>query len=507
MANANSPYTDGDWTIPQQDGRRKESFPFDYLADGYAKLIERKYRMLGTSYTGPATVNRTSYTNLLTYSDDFSNADWTKNLTAVSANVISNPWDGQLTADKITENNTTNSPYYVSQAKTVNATPYCLWAIMRQAERNWCQLRFTDFAGTVFSVNFDLSSPAIGNSTAGVTGSSIISLVNGWYLCFIGFTPAAGAGTASIYTAVNGINITHVGVSGYGIYCAQAQLESASTPGPLIITTSTTRAVSVPNVDSVDNPSKNGDYFAFLLTETAPADSDLALGLIAFTRKYGRIPATEVEYTSRFVQRPVMDGAYIAPTYYTASVDSGVTSHIFNTRKPVSTSGSIDANVVSIVSAAHGGVAGDIAVLWWGNGLIARTPVLAAAADYFYVAANAVSAPTYACNFAQFTKNALVRYVNGNKNCSIKRSHYFYLPGYTVAGTIAVTTGADIPNYDVYTDPTLWLGRIVPTAAAATYAAIEVSAIGYYEGQPGSPILTQVVDEAQMSDALDTIPV
>lgn len=318
---------------------------------------------------------------------------------------------------------------------------------------------------------------------------------------------ASASGTGAVFVSLLSGNLLNYLGSGKGIYLAQAQLQLGSTPSPLILTTSAGSTVSVPNADIIDNPSKNGDYFAFLLTETPPADSDLSLGLIAFTRKYGRIPNTQIEYTSRFVQRPVMDGAYIAPTYYTASVDSGVTSHIFNTRKTVSTSGSIDANVVSIVSTAHGGVAGDIAVLWWGNGLIARTPVLAAAADFFYVAANAVSAPTYACNFAQFTKNALVRYVNGNKNCSIKRSHYFYLPGYTVAGTIAVTTGADIPNYDVYTDPTLWLGRIVPTAAAATYAAIEVSAIGYYEGQPGSPVLTQVVDEAQMSDALDSIPV
>lgn len=517
MSDPKSPYQDGDWTIPQQDGRRKETFPFDFLGDGYVKTIERKYRELGTSYTGPATVDRNTAANYYIYSQDYSNGAWVKSGVTVSVDAVQNPWDGTYTADNILEAATLA---FHGFGQTVNlptatvplVTTFFLWAIVKPLSRDYCFLQYIDASAVSYTGIFDITNGVLGATSNATSG--MVSVGHGYYLVWITSGANAGSGTASLFpSATNGIAIYNGDVT-KGVTVAQMQFEPntyTGRPSALVQTIASTRSVSVPNTDYADNSTKNGDPFSFLISETPPVDSDLSLGLIGVTRKYGRLPPVEVEFTSRFVQRPVMDGAYIAPTYFTASVDDGVTSHIFNTRTAIILTGTVAAtispDVVSVVVASHNFNVGDEAVLWWGNGIVAKTPVLATAASYFYISIDAISVPSYAANFVQVTKNALMRVVNGNKNCSIRRSNYFYMPGYSFAGTIAVTTGADIPNYDVYTDPTAWLGRIVPTASAPTYAAVEVSAIGYYQGAPGSPILTQMVDEAQMSDALDTIPV
>ena len=159
--------------------------------------------------------------NLLTYSEDFSNAAWVKDGATVSANAITAP-DGTLTADAIVENAVTGSHrVYVSITTTANPTFY---VCAKKGTRNFLMLQ--DIGGAK-KAWFDLNTGVVGTATAGVT-SQISPLGGGWYLC-----AASINATSSIYLveAADADNIaTYAGVNGNtAIYVWGAQLNLGPT--------------------------------------------------------------------------------------------------------------------------------------------------------------------------------------------------------------------------------------------------------------------------------------
>jgi len=171
-------------------------------------------------------------TNLLTYSEQFDNAAWTKSNATVTANATTAP-DGTLTADKLVENTATGA-HYAYQTPTLAATSYTLSAYLKAGERNWSLLNC--FAGTQFYAYFNLATGTIGLTSAGVV-ASLNSVGNGWYRCAIQFTPSAGASDLGIRSASSdgGSNYTGNGFS--GIYIWGAQLEAGAFATSYIPTT------------------------------------------------------------------------------------------------------------------------------------------------------------------------------------------------------------------------------------------------------------------------------
>lgn len=593
-------YADGTFTTPKQIGRRQESFPFDYLTDGYARIIKRIYRQIGTSYTAPGTFTRTAYTNVALYSNDPSNAAWVK--TAVTL-TTGQPGIQSATSATLAAPSSGDSSMY--QAFTPAATvPYTFsfWA--------WTSSGTVGVSSFLFRV-----SPLTGVGGVGMTITTTPTLFT------LTLTPLD---TSSHFFIIGGSSTWSTGED---FYVDGLQIERASTAGPRILTTSVARTVSSPRTDYIDG-NTNPDPTAILCTETPPADSALVLGMCEFVRQYARIPATQVEYTSRFVNRPVMDDVF-SGSAYAVSFDEGVTSSVFTARSALAAIGTIaditgtvtgtvstaatdpyvlagfnpdvwgssfvsikgtgvsgfftSSNAAAIqagcqsgtgltvsvvktntaiqiiiktgtldyiecsdsqvsieggatssititrvqtsartegttsvsqtatnsitntnppptsirsftTSASHGGSAGQQIVFWKGNRVVARSIAFTASGSALTCNATDVPGKDFAADYVGFAPLAGHRYVNGVKNCSIKRSTYFYLPGFT----LGITTGADIPSYGVYTDPVSWLAVI---QAAYTYAAVQVSDVDYWLG----PILRQVVDEVQMADALKEI--
>lgn len=587
-------YVDGALTTAKQIGRRQETFPFDFLGDAYAKILKRRYHVLGSSYTGPNTTARGTYGNLLTYSEQFDNAAWSKAAVTVTANQVANPNDGTVDADKL---ESTGADGLVGMDFTpASAVPHVFSLWVKAATTvafGWAAIRV---------------SPAV------IVGNDVWTATTEWTRLSGVFTPA-DTSTHRVY--IGGLNRFGTGEI---IFAWGAQLERASTAGPYVQVTTAPRSVSAPATDSTD-ANTNADQFAFLCTETPPADSPLEIGLCEFMRQYARIPATQVEYTSRFVNRPVMDDvSYLGVTVRAVSFDNGATSSIFTSDSAItvigalptpatsvtgtqSTAGSaitpdvwspvvvnvrggsgnsnffttssrdgiktavetgtgltvavnksatkieilitagtflgvectdtsvaVDGSVSSITitrlqtsaaaqgatlvvtnavtqsaappvsvrtfttSSSHGGAPGDKVVFWKGVHIVAKSVAITASGTTFTVPIEDVPGKDFSADTCGFSPLASMRVVNGVKNCSIKRSTYFYLPGYT----LGITTAADIPNYAVYTDPVTWLQMVY---SAPAYAAVEVSAIDRWLG----PIYQQIVDEVQMTDAIDTV--
>jgi len=157
--------------------------------------------------------------NLLTYSQDFSNAVWVKSAATITADAIAAP-DGTLTADKIVENSAT-ATHFAYNPIAVNSGSFTFTVYAKAGERSWIYVRNT------IGAYFNLSSGAIGTIDSGVN-AAITSVGNGWYRCSVTSTQSAGTifPTAFLSTANGTTNYAGDGTS--GIYIWGAQLENVT---------------------------------------------------------------------------------------------------------------------------------------------------------------------------------------------------------------------------------------------------------------------------------------
>ena len=164
--------------------------------------------------------------NLLTYTEQFNNAAWTKENITVTENTAIAP-NGTTTATKIIET-TATAEHKVFQPQTVLAnTNYTITCYMKAGERTKAYIR--DGWATGFNALFDLSNGTIISSLGGT--ASITSVGNGWYRCqFVMSTTATTLrpdfGPAN---AANSRNYTGDGISGIYIWGAQLELGSTAT--------------------------------------------------------------------------------------------------------------------------------------------------------------------------------------------------------------------------------------------------------------------------------------
>ena len=161
----------------------------------------------------PATGRR----NLLTFTEDLSNAVWL--VTAAS----------KTTAEKITAAATSNSHLIVQSVSLVNGQQYTYQQVLKYETCRFVSLRL--FAGVFPHVCFDLVNGTVAASEAGASGT-IANLGNGEYLCTITVTAtASGTGNVGVFLQPSATNFgaawTAVGTESVTI--KKAQLETGST--------------------------------------------------------------------------------------------------------------------------------------------------------------------------------------------------------------------------------------------------------------------------------------
>lgn len=328
MPNQITPYVDG-WlgqereitVIPQP------TFPFrnNPTPDTYSRLYERMYQVQPRLFL-PKIANRTSWTNLLTYSEVFDNAAWTKTNLTVTADAGTAP-DGQTTLDKLLES-VTNGEHSVAQGATVTAaaTEVSVFAV-GGLTREWIRVAFTDSAATVFSAFFNITNGYIGTKSAGVT-SKIIGLGNGQFRCVMQFTPATGAGTFKANVSSDGATISYAGNTANGVYLWGAQVTTGAET-PYISTTTVTRAISAPDRDKTDP-------MAYLVDEDEPRMTTSESGTVR--RFFSRIPKQQTVPGSMFVTKPDIPGTFpqILGDSLVIKPDATIASYQLYTRTAVS---------------------------------------------------------------------------------------------------------------------------------------------------------------------------
>jgi hypothetical protein len=125
-------------------------------------------------------------TNLLTYSEQFDNAAWTKNFCTITANAIAAP-DGATTADLLTNNLVGNNRVRAS-VTTTNATAYTFSVFVKKGSHENFALQAFNGALAVQAggVDYNIDTDTLTNAAS--SSSSRQLLPNGWVRVTLTFT-------------------------------------------------------------------------------------------------------------------------------------------------------------------------------------------------------------------------------------------------------------------------------------------------------------------------------
>ena len=180
--------------------------------------------------------------NLLTYSEDFSNAAYTKFYANVESNVAISP-TGELTTDKLTETTDPGEHRIGQNYSLTSGSSYTISVIAKAAGRNFIRLGAGNLGALPARVSFDLSNGTIGTVSYG-TGK-IESLGNGFYRCSVTATATSTATTSfeiNVMQLTNTPSYTGDGYSGVLLFGAMAEQSSSMSSYIKSTSSSITRA-------------------------------------------------------------------------------------------------------------------------------------------------------------------------------------------------------------------------------------------------------------------------
>jgi hypothetical protein len=172
-------------------------------------------------------------TNLITYSEDFSNSYWAKGAVSIASNSITSP-DGTLNSNKVIED-TTNANHYIdtSSISVTSGSSYTVSVFVRDNGRNLTIQGSSSITASAFAT-FDLKNGFI--ITESVGNATIKNFGNNWYKCSLTFTaPATTNGTVTFLMGDTRSDI-YQGDGTSGFYLWGAMLEQNSVASSYIPT-------------------------------------------------------------------------------------------------------------------------------------------------------------------------------------------------------------------------------------------------------------------------------
>jgi len=179
----------------------------------------------------------TSPVNLLSYSEQFDNAAWTKNNSIVTANSIAAP-NGTITADLITSNGISETGIFVITSFTGTNT----WSVY--AKKGTGRYLVLNTNTPLIATKFDLQDGVIvGTPSVGAT-PSIESVGNGWYRCII--TSSIAENRFTVFITNNTTTDDFTSSIGLSYYLWGAQVNIGATAKPYFPTTD---RLNVPRID------------------------------------------------------------------------------------------------------------------------------------------------------------------------------------------------------------------------------------------------------------------
>ena len=197
------------------------------VASGENRL---NYSLLDGKVVGcPHLLLEPARTNLVQYSEDFSQSYWTKSGSSIVSNNAISP-DGSLNASKLVEN-TSNSAHRIFNGSGLSVSGNVSMSVFaKKGGRNFIRLTNNNIAGAFF----DLNNGVVLGVSSGIT-AKIEDFGNDWYRCSITQTGVANE-RLIVYLSNNGIDTSYQGDGESGVYLWGAMLEVGSFPTSYIKT-------------------------------------------------------------------------------------------------------------------------------------------------------------------------------------------------------------------------------------------------------------------------------
>ena len=202
--------------------------------------------------------------NLTIYSEDLTNATWTKERSSISSNAIAAP-NGTTTADKIVEDTTASNTHraFFNNLTLTNGVTYTHSVYAKAAGRTAIALE----AWNGSTANYCYADLSTGTVIAGSHASSrVVDVGNGWYRCSVNLTGAGlgGSGTALyLMNAATAGYMTYNGDGSSGVYFWGSQVEANSTPGPYYGTVSSSVSATLQIGQDQSNSTTDNSYNNF----------------------------------------------------------------------------------------------------------------------------------------------------------------------------------------------------------------------------------------------------
>ncbi|WP_051294905.1 phage head spike fiber domain-containing protein [Maridesulfovibrio bastinii] len=214
-------------------------------------------------------------TNLLTYSEQFDNAAWSKVDASILTDAVVAP-DGSSSGVKLVENTNTSVHYCRQDATAVSGNYYTSSLFAKAGERDHLIIIMSSSGfGTNVKAVFDLVNVTATVEVAGTnTSANIKSDGNGWFRCWVTSQATASAGFIHRYDLNNGETNTYKGDGVSGIYLWGAQFEQGSFPTSYIPTTTAaaTRGDYTLSIATADFPynQNEGTIFVEFIADVPP---------------------------------------------------------------------------------------------------------------------------------------------------------------------------------------------------------------------------------------------
>jgi hypothetical protein len=193
-----------------------------------------------------------SSTNLFTYSEDITNAAWTKTNISTTSNSIASP-DGTTTADIFYETSATGIHFLSRSLATTANLIYTFSVFIKAKEYTYGVIEISDGQNTAnyFRANYNLVTSTISNFTSNgllyAISSDIVPYLNGWYRLSFTYKITNGSSTSTAFSIYLKDNTSRVGDGVSGLYIWGAQFEQNNSATNYIKTTSSqvTRSADV----------------------------------------------------------------------------------------------------------------------------------------------------------------------------------------------------------------------------------------------------------------------
>ena len=239
-------------------------------------------------YTGggcPHILAEPQRTNLVTYSEDFSDSSWSKSDVTVEGGFTSP--SGDESAYKLKEGSATINHQMYASISGIAGNTYTLSGIFKKGERDIIQLVYGGAAfdeGNTYC-NFDLSNGVLGSGL--YLSASITLISNGWYRCEFTATKTTTGNFNITYapklTSTSSRNAAYTGDGTSGVYIWGSQLEAGSYATSYIPTSGSTvtRNQDIFTRDGIGSLINSTEGVLFV--EMAALSNDLSFRTIALS--------------------------------------------------------------------------------------------------------------------------------------------------------------------------------------------------------------------------------